>query len=157
MQHGTFVPLSLMYPAADIPVVQLSLRSSFSPKEHLALGRALAPLRDEGILIVGSGLPSYHNLSMMMKRNVSAESSRTFDSWLTRTCVEHSGAERSELLEHWDRAPSARECHPREEHFLPLLVAAGAAEGEAGFRQYHADDSFGHITESGYRFGAALG
>lgn len=154
--HGTFVALSVMYPAADVPVLQLSLRHGLNSQAHIAAGRALAPLRDEGVLIVGSGVPSYHNRSGFFDGNSEAPS-REFDAWLTRACVHTCGAERTKLLEEWEAAPSARAAHPREEHFVPLLVALGAAEGESGFRQYHCDHAFfGRVTESGYRFGAAV-
>lgn len=158
VQQGCFAPLYVMYPAADVPVVQLSLRksqSNFNPKEHLAVGRALAPLRDEGVLIVGSGVPSYHDLSNIFSRAAQVPS-REFDAWLTRTCVGYSGPERSKLLEEWEKAPSARVAHPREDHFVPLLVAAAAAEEEVGFRQYHSGEFLGYVTESGFRFGAAV-
>lgn len=150
--HGTFVPLYVMYPDAMVPVVQLSILSSFDPEAHLAAGRALAPLRDEGILIVGSGLPSYHDLSSMGPP--SREPSQVFDEWLTDTVVGTSGEERSKRLAHWDRAPAARRAHPREDHFVPLLVAAGAAEADPGVRNYHEDGSLGgYTTSSAYRFG----
>jgi aromatic ring-opening dioxygenase catalytic subunit (LigB family) len=156
VQHGTFVPLYVMYPAADVPVLQLSLHSSFDPQKHLAIGRALSPLRDEGVLIVGSGVPSFHNLSQMRRQQqAAARDSHVFDAWLTQACVERKGAERSKLLEEWEQAPSARAAHAREEHLLPLFVAAGAAEEEPGFLQYHSDDAFGFLRDSGFRFGAA--
>ena len=150
--HGTFVPLYVMFPDADVPIVQMSILQSFDPEAHLAAGRALAPLRDEGVLIVGSGLPSYHDLSRMGP--FSEVPSRIFDEWLTETVVDTSGDERSKRLAHWDRAPSARDAHPREDHFIPLLVAAGAAEDDAGVRNYHERGSLGgHTTSSAYRFG----
>ncbi len=150
--HGTFVPMHVMYPHADVPLVQLSIRQDYDPAAHLAVGRALAPLRDRGILIVASGLPSYHDLSHMGPASQTA--SREFDAWLTETMVQHSGEARSSRLLEWDRAPSARQAHPREDHFIPLLVAVGAAEDDAGHRQYHEDDSMGGWTaSSGYRLG----
>ena len=150
--HGTFVPMHVMYPEADVPVVQLSIRADFDPAAHLAAGRALAPLRGEGVLIVGSGLPSYHNLGRMGPD--SAEPSRAFDTWLTEAMVDHVGTERSERLLTWAEAPGARIAHPREDHFLPLLVAVGAAEADAAVRDYHEGDSFGgHTASSGYRLG----
>ena len=149
--HGTFVPAFVMYPEAQVPVVQLSIRQDFEPEAHLELGRALAPLRDEGVLIVGSGLPSYHNLSAMGP--ASADPSRRFDTWLTET-MSRTGAERSDLLASWTDAPAARIAHPREDHFLPLLVAVGAAEDDEAVRNYHEPDSFGgSTTSSGYRLG----
>ena len=154
--HGTFVPLYVMFPDANVPVVQLSILQSFDPALHLAAGRALAPLRDEGVLIVSSGLPSYHDLSAMGQ--ASEAPSRTFDEWLTETMVETAGEERSGRLLHWDSAPAARSAHPREDHFMPLLVAVGAAEGEPGVRNYHEKGSLGgHTTSSAYRLGAPVG
>lgn len=129
--HGTFVPLVVAFPAADIPVVQLSLERRFDPAEHIAIGRALAPLRDEGVLIVGSGMPAFHDLSKLGPP--SKTPSTEFDRWLTKAMVDHRGAERSRRLEQWATAPSARECHPAPDHLLPLLVAVGAAEDEPAF------------------------
>lgn len=125
--HGVFVPLKLVTPEADIPVVQLSLKAGLDPAAHLAAGRALAPLRDEGVLIVGSGM-SWHNM-----RGFSPEFSHrsaVFDAWLETAVGDPAG--RDEALAQWDKAPHAREAHPREEHLLPLMVAAGAAAGEPG-------------------------
>ncbi len=151
--HGTFVPLYVMFPEADVPIVQLSILRGFDPQAHLAAGRALAPLRDEGVLIVGSGLPSFHDLSRFGR--AAAVPSRTFDTWLTETMVDTTGDERTSRLIDWERAPAAREAHPRQDHFVPLLVAVGAAEHEAGVRNYHEPGFFGgHITSSGYRLGA---
>ena len=150
--HGTFVPAYVMYPDADVPVVQLSVDRSFDPALHLEAGRALAPLRDEGVLIVGSGLPSYHNLSNFGPEG--AENSRTFDAWLTETMVEANRTDRSRRLLEWTSAPAARLAHPREEHFIPLLVAVGAAEADPAVRNYHEDSMFGRITSSGYRLHA---
>ena len=151
--HGTFVPAYVMYPDATMPIVQMSVRADFDPAAHLAAGRALAPLRDEGVLIVGSGYPSYHNLSAMGP--AAHEHSIAFDTWLTEAVVGGAGAERSNQLARWAEAPSARIAHAREEHFLPLLVAAGAAEDEAAAAQYHETDAMGAgIASSSYRFGA---
>jgi len=150
--HGTFVPMHVMFPHADIPIVQMSILSSFDPEQHLAAGRALAPLRDEGVLIVASGLPTYHDLSSM---GPSAKApSATFDEWLTETIVATTGDERATRLTNWDKAPAARQAHPREDHFIPLLVAAGAAPDDPGIRTYHESGSLGGFTtSSAYRFG----
>lgn len=150
--HGTFVPAFVMYPEADIPIVQLSVRKDFVPAKHIELGRALAPLRKEGVLIIGSGLPSYHNLSMLGP--ASTEPARAFDSWLTDTMVGRTGPDRTARLLNWTNAPAARLAHPRDEHFLPLLVAVGAAEADDAVRNYHEPDSFGWTASSGYRLGA---
>jgi len=130
--HGTFVPLMVAWPNEDgarVPCVQLSLVRGLDPAKHLALGRALAPLRDEGVLLVGSGM-SYHDLGTLMTRRGRARS-EPFDAWLG----EIAGApadERDEALERWETAPNARLAHPRAEHLLPLMVVAGAAGEDAG-------------------------
>lgn len=148
--HGVFVPLAAAYPEANVPVFQLSIKSDYDPELHLAVGRAIAPLRKEGVLIVGSGL-SYHNLRQF---GPGAEvPSREFDAWLTETVCESSSEERNEKLRNWSSAPSARLAHPREDHLIPLMVAAGAAEEEKGVRVYHEDSFFGGISVSSYRFG----
>ncbi len=149
--HGMFSPMAVIYPEANVPVLQLSLKAGLDPREHLALGRALAPLRDEGVLIVGSGL-SYHNLREFGARARGA--SQAFDAWLQQVVVGGSPAERSAQLIAWEAAPSARKAHPREEHLLPLMVAVGAAEGEAGVCTYHEDNFMGGVAASSFRFGA---
>ncbi len=121
--HGTFVPLKLAYPKADIPTVQLSLKRGLDPETHLALGRALSPLREEGVFIIGSGM-TYHNLRAFGPQ--SAPVAEAFDAWLRETALS-SPAERNRRLIDWKNAPSARLAHPREEHLLPLMVIAGAA------------------------------
>jgi aromatic ring-opening dioxygenase catalytic subunit (LigB family) len=125
--HGVFVPLKLVTPEADIPVVQLSLQRDLDPAAHLAVGRALAPLRDEGVLILGSGM-SWHNMRGFSPAFTGR--SEAFDAWLETAMAEPEG--RDAALRGWARAPHAREAHPREEHLAPLFVAAGAAEGEPG-------------------------
>ena len=126
--HGTFTPLKQTYPHADMPVVQLSLKSALDAAEHLMIGRALEPLRDEGVFIIGSG-DSYHNMRAFGP--AAREPSLMFDKWLTEA-VTSSSAERNARLERWEAAPAARLCHPREEHLLPLMVVAGAAGGDRG-------------------------
>lgn len=128
--HGTFVPLKLAYPLAEVPTAQLSLVEGLDPAEHLAIGRALAPLRDEGVFIVGSGM-SYHDLRALLGSAPVAEPSRAFDGWLAET-VTASPEERDRRLVEWERAPAARASHPRAEHLLPLMVAAGAAGRDRG-------------------------
>jgi aromatic ring-opening dioxygenase catalytic subunit (LigB family) len=144
--HGVFVPLLLATPEADIPVVQLSLRHDLDPEAHLAAGRALAPLRDEGVLIVGSGM-SWHNMRGFSPAFTAK--SEVFDAWLTKAMADP--ATRDAAIRSWDAGPYAREAHPREEHLAPLFVAAGAAEGEPGrlaFRDVAMD-----VAISGYAFG----
>jgi aromatic ring-opening dioxygenase catalytic subunit (LigB family) len=119
----------LMYPQADIPVVQLSLLNSFDPVAHISLGKALASLRDAGVLIVGSGM-SFHNMQAFFSGKSDVKSkSEQFDSWLTKVLTDRSlsSDEREKILSRWQDAPQARFSHPREEHLLPLYVCFGAA------------------------------
>ncbi|WP_165765557.1 DODA-type extradiol aromatic ring-opening family dioxygenase [Burkholderia puraquae] len=149
--HGTFSVMKPLYPDEDIPVVQLSLDPGFDSARHLTVGRALAPLRDEGVLIIGSGL-SFHNLPAM--RDASGyEPSLHFDTWLQRTLVHSHSSERAALLVDWDQAPHARDAHPREDHLLPLMVAVGAAWDEPGSTIYHQTNFAGGLTVSSFRFG----
>jgi len=127
--HGTFVPLAVAWPAADVPVVQMSLVEGLVPDTHLAIGRALRPLRDEGVLILGSGM-SYHDLRGF-SRPEGARHAEAFDAWLQATVCAPPSV-RDEALVRWEQAPAARACHPREEHLLPLMVAAGAAGPDRG-------------------------
>ncbi|HWW73928.1 MAG TPA: class III extradiol ring-cleavage dioxygenase [Pyrinomonadaceae bacterium] len=150
--HGTFAPLAAIYPEADVPVLQLSIRSDYDVDAHLAAGRALAPLREEGVLVVGSGL-SYHNLRRFGAAG--AHPSREFDAWLTEAVCGSTAEGRNRRLRGWTSAPSARLAHPEEDHLIPLLVAVGAAEAEEGERVYHEDSFMGGLTVSSYRFGRA--
>jgi aromatic ring-opening dioxygenase catalytic subunit (LigB family) len=144
--HGVFVPLKVAFPEANIPVVQMSLHASLDPALHLAAGRALAPLRDEGVLIVGSGM-SFHNLRAYGDPRV-RQPAAEFDHWLVHA-AEAPAAERAKLLSDWQAAPWARICHPREEHLLPLMVAAGASE-ERGSHDFGEEVLSGAV--SGVRF-----
>ncbi|GKS86355.1 dioxygenase [Acidovorax sp. SUPP1855] len=149
--HGTFAPLQVMYPAADVPVIQVSLQRDLDPAQHLALGRALAPLRHEGVLIVGSGL-SYHNLRRFGEAGRAP--SVAFDQWLQDALVHADPADRPARLMGWESAPAARIAHPREDHLIPLMVAAGAAEAERADCVYHEEGVYGGVTASSFRFGA---
>ncbi|MBK3867314.1 dioxygenase [Pseudomonas stutzeri] len=148
--HGTFIPLKLMFPEADVPVVQLSLRSDLDPLAHIEAGRALHALRGEGVLIVASGM-SFHNMRGYGDPRFAAISDE-FDRWLT-AAVESAPAQRDLALQRWEQAPAARLCHPprAEEHLIPLLVAAGAAGHSSGHRVF--SDRVMHTTLSAYRFG----
>lgn len=128
--HGMFVPLTLMVPAADIPCVQLSLLASLDARAHIALGNALAALREDNVMILGSGF-STHNLSLL-RTGINAEARRrndAFQDWLLDTCTNpaYDQAEREVRISAWAEAPFARFCHPREEHLLPLMVCVGAS------------------------------
>ena len=149
--HGAFTPLNVIYPNANVPVVQLSLRAGLDPRTHLAMGRAIAPLREEGVLVVGSGL-SYHNLRQFFSPR-GWEPSREFDVWLNGALARQDPAERAQLLTDWESAPQARAAHPREEHLLPLHVAVGAAGSDAAELVYHETDFLGGLYVSSYRFG----
>jgi aromatic ring-opening dioxygenase catalytic subunit (LigB family) len=127
--HGLFIPLMLMYPEADIPCLQLSLLSDLDPASHLRLGRALRGLLGEDILVLGSGF-SFHNMRAFDWSGANRKDGRNdeFQDWLIDTCAgKHTQEERESLLAHWESAPSARYCHPREEHLLPLHVCAALA------------------------------
>ncbi len=134
--HGAFVPLMVPFPEPTIPTFQVSLLRSLDPEQHLAMGRALAPLREQGILIVGSGM-SYHNMRGFRvaagdhagQREV-ADASKAFDDWMLESVLA-APPQREQRLAHWAQAPAARACHPREEHLLPLMVVAGAAGEDA--------------------------
>jgi aromatic ring-opening dioxygenase catalytic subunit (LigB family) len=148
--HGTFSILKPMYPDANVPVVQVSMKRSFDPAEHLAMGRALAPLRDEGILIVGSGL-SYHNL--LQRGPAAAEPAAAFDAWLRRALLDATPEARRDALVHWDQAPAARQAHPREDHLIPLMAVVGAA-GDDPATCIYGELFMGHRAASSFRFGA---
>lgn len=151
--HGVYALLAVTHPDADVPVVQISIRRTYRPEEHLALGRAIAPFRDEGALIVGSG-SSWHNL-----HEPRAGGSDAWDRWLHETLVDVSPEARIERLIDWEHAPNARLVHPEEDHLLPLHVVVGAAETERGsvffsqsgfFREMFGGEG---VNISSYRFG----
>lgn len=147
--HGTFIPLKLTCPEADIPTVQLSLKAGLDPAEHLAIGAALAPLRDEGVFIVGTGM-TFHNLRIF--RDPRAQPiAETFDAWL-REVMELDVAVRNQRLLRWEEAPLARTAHPREEHLIPLMVVAGAAGTDAATLAFNG--TFGDLRLSAFHFGA---
>ena len=146
--HGVFVPFKVMFPQADIPVVQLSLQQGLDPAAHLAIGRALTSLRQDGVLIIGSG-QTYHNIRGFGDGQGPDPAAEAFDAWLREAMVDPS--RRDEALVAWERAPGARAAQPHEDHLLPLMVAAGAASGEPGAIVFH-----GHVLGkpiSGFRFG----
>ncbi|NVM77518.1 aromatic ring-opening dioxygenase catalytic subunit (LigB family) [Duganella sp. SG902] len=150
--HGTFSVAAPMYPAAEVPVVQLALKRSLDAGEHFAIGRALAPLRDAGVLIIGSG-ESYHNLALWGR--LGAAPSAAFDAWLRQTLLTRRGDARAGALLDWERAPAARTAHPRADHLMPLMVAAGAAYDDPATCIY-SELFTGHISHASYRFGADL-
>jgi aromatic ring-opening dioxygenase catalytic subunit (LigB family) len=146
--HGVFIPMKVALPDADIPLAQLSLRHDLDPAAHIAAGRALAPLRDEGVLIVGSGM-SFHNLRVRGPQAVAP--STQWDDALTAAVTDPDPARRAERVADWAALPQARFAHPREEHLLPLMVALGAGGDNAAICA-HRSQVMGW-TVSGYRFG----
>lgn len=149
LDHGVFIPFLLVYPDADIPVTQLSLPQGASEGDLIAIGRAIAPLRDEGVLIVGSGM-TYHNVAGILGRLPGQEQvSAQFDQWLWSALND---TDREAALTRWRQAPDAAMCHPSPEHLQPLLVVAGAGYDEPVERIYNAP-TLGNM-QSGYRFGA---
>ncbi len=147
--HGTFVPLSLMYPEADVPVVMLSMKSSYDPADHIRLGQALAALRNEGVLIVGSGL-TYHNMRGFGQPQ-STPVADAFEDFLNTAITEPSADKRNDMLVHWQDAPGARLAHPQEDHLIPLMVVAGAAGADVGHRVFV--DHVMKVAMASYQFG----
>jgi 4,5-DOPA dioxygenase extradiol len=152
LDHGTWVPLSLLYPAADIPVIQLSLQTHCGAAHHYRLGAALRPLRDDGVLIVGSGSLT-HNL-MALRRDADDRMAppawvSAFDQWVADKVA---AGDVAGLLAWEEQAPHARDNHPSDEHFLPLFVALGAgAEAGRGARIHHSH-TYGTLAMDAYAF-----
>ena len=128
--HGLYVPLTLMYPEADIPTIQLSLINDLDPEQHLAIGRALQALDVDNLLVIGSGF-SFHNMGEFFAPNTQERQlkNQEFEHWLQHTLSDKqlNETERHDLLQHWAHTPHARYCHPREEHLLPLHICYGLA------------------------------
>lgn len=151
LDHGAWIPLKLMYPEADIPVVQLSIQTNRDTRHHHRIGASLAPLRGEGVLIVGSG-GATHNLREFGRYAIDAPPvayARAFDEWLAAGIV--AGAV-EDLLEYRHRAPEALRNHPSEDHFLPLFAPLGAAQGEKGARIYRAIN-YGILSMAAFAWG----
>ena len=148
LDHGAWVPLLLMYPGADIPVLQLSVQSASTPAHHIALGRALAPLREEGVLILGSG-GFVHNLRQLDRTGMDAPEpawSAAFGDWMHKALIEG----RDDDLANYRRlAPEAARAHPTEEHLVPLFVAYGAG---AKATRLHTSTTFGSLRMDAYSF-----
>lgn len=149
--HGVFIPFKLVYPNADIPIVQLSLKKGLDPATHIGVGRALEPLRHQKVLIVGSGM-SYHNMKSFGRGGGAV--SDQFDAWLTEAVCALNPKVRNEKLCQWSTASGGREAHPREEHLLPLMVVAGAAGTDLGKKVF--TDRVMNATVSAFQFGESL-
>ena len=154
LDHGAWVPLTLIYPEADVPVTQLSVQPSLGPEHHFRMGRALAPLRGEGVLILATGSAT-HNLSKVGRGEVPPAWASEFDEWLFRKISE--GA-LDELLDYRRLAPHASVAHPTDEHLLPLFVAMGAGSGEfkARGRNLHRGWTWGSLSMAAYGFGSVV-
>lgn len=159
--HGVFIPLMIMFPEADIPVVAVSLHSSLSAKENIQIGKALSSLRNEGILFIGSG-QSFHNMRALFNPTPNTvKSSKEFNEWLKGTMtlkkeregdVDKKYEEMLMQLMQWDKTPFGRICHPREEHLLPLLICAGVAGEDSKPEIIFDSDSFMNHHVSSYVF-----
>jgi 4,5-DOPA dioxygenase extradiol len=150
LDHGAWSPLVLAYPAADIPVLQLSIQSHRDPAHHLALGRALAPLRDEGVLIMATGSLT-HNLRMLDRSDSHppADWAASFADWMAQKLEQRDDAA---LLDYRQQAPFAARNHPTDEHLLPLYVALGAATPGAPATRVHASFAHGSLSMDSYSF-----
>jgi len=153
LDHGAWVPLRQMYPLADIPVAQISIQPHLGAAHHLRIGKALAPLADEGVLIVGSGSIT-HNLGEFRIQPEDAASLtyvKDFQDWFAARVAARDDAS---LVRYRELAPSAARAHPTEDHILPFHVALGAAAGAERHERLHAGVTFGVIGMDDYAFGA---
>jgi 4,5-DOPA dioxygenase extradiol len=151
LDHGAWVPLMLMYPQADIPVTQLSIQADLGPAHHHRLGKALAALRSENVLILASGSAT-HNLAHFRRYTLNDAAPgwvNDFREWVSAAVAE---GRDGDLLEYRGLAPHAADNHPTEEHFLPLFVALGARTLDAPGRRVHASDTYGVLAMDAYRF-----
>ncbi|HTR85897.1 MAG TPA: class III extradiol ring-cleavage dioxygenase [Reyranella sp.] len=151
LDHGAWVPALLGWPAADIPILQLSVQPYMTPAHHIALGRKLAPLREEGVLVMGSGSAT-HNLRRLLRgqHELPPEPwAKAFDDWVADTVEK---GDEAALADYRSRAPNAREAHPTDEHFLPLHVAFGAAGEGAKGKALHRSFASGNLSMASYAF-----
>lgn len=151
IDHGAWVPLRFMYPEADVPVVQLSVQTDLGTAHHLRLGEALAPLTEDGVLVIGSGHAT-HNLrdwSLHRRGGATLDYVPRFANWLHERLA---AGDRDSLLTYRDLAPEAARAHPTEEHFLPLYVALGAAGRDATVDRFYAAVEDGALAMDAYAF-----
>ena len=151
LDHGAFVPMHLMYPQADVPLVLLSLKQGYDPALHIRVGQAIAGLRDEGVLIMGSGL-TYHDMRGFGS-DAATPVAQAFEQFLAQTLAEPDPVRRHERLVAWTEGPQARRAHPREDHLIPLMVAVGAAQDDMG-RRFLLDHAL-KVDMGSYEFGGA--
>jgi 4,5-DOPA dioxygenase extradiol len=151
LDHGAWVPLMLMYPKADIPVAQLSIQTERGPEHHLKLGRALAPLREDDILVIGTGSMT-HNLRTLARGQLHAPEApwaHDFAEWIHAAIAE---GRTGDLIAYRRKAPNAVLAHPEEDHFLPLFSALGAGGEGAQAERLHASTTFGTLRMDAYAF-----
>jgi 4,5-DOPA dioxygenase extradiol len=153
LDHGAWVPLLLMYPQADIPVVQLSVQSHLGPEHHLHVGRALASLRDEGVLIIGSGSFT-HDLSEFRGHGPNDPAPNWVNGFADWFDIALTNNQTDDLLDYRRQAPFAVKNHPTEEHLLPLYAALGAAEEDARAKRLHASSTYSVLRMDVYAFQA---
>lgn len=153
LDHGAWVPLMHMYPAADIPVVQVSMPHGLEARGAFSLGIALAPLADEGVLVIGSGSLTHNLYEFRMGDAAEAGYAREFSAWIRAAVL---AGETDRLVSALHQAPHAERAHPTTEHFLPLLVAAGAARDSAPATVLDGGIRHGVLAMESYVFGAAL-
>ncbi|WP_395608081.1 DODA-type extradiol aromatic ring-opening family dioxygenase [Pseudomonas sp. B22129] len=151
LDHGAWVPLRHLYPQADIPVIQVSMPIWMTPQDALRLGQALAPLRHEGVLIMGSGSLT-HNLYEFRSASVNTDYVQPFCDWATRQLKARDTAM---LLAYRTQAPEAVRAHPSEEHFFPLFVALGAAGPDYEVNLIEGGVTYGVLSMDSYLFNAS--
>lgn len=151
LDHGAWVPLRIMYPRADVPVVQLSIQTGLDGAHHLAVGRALEPLREEGVLVVGSGNATHNLAERGPLEAPPVPWARAFDDWLKDAVTE---ARWGELVNFADAAPDALRNHPTPDHYLPLIVALGAAGEGARGRRIYAGFTYATLSTAAFSFAA---
>ena len=149
LDHGAWVPLKLMYPAADIPVLQIALQPQLGAAHHLALGNALHGLGDEGVLVIGSGSATHNLAEIRFGGGMPAGWATVFDDWLCAAAV---AGDVDALVDYRRRAPHAARNHPSEEHYFPLLVALGAAGVGARGEILHRSMTFGSLSMTDIAF-----
>jgi 4,5-DOPA dioxygenase extradiol len=152
LDHGAWVPLMLMYPDAGIPTIQLSVQTRLGTAHHVKLGQALAKLRDDDILVLGSGGYT-HNLRTLSRGNIAAAEpawAHDFSEWVGEALTK---GRTQDLIEYRRRAPYAAQAHPSEEHFLPLFMALGAGGEGAKAKRLHTSTTFGSLRMDAYAFG----
>jgi aromatic ring-opening dioxygenase catalytic subunit (LigB family) len=146
--HGVFVPMLIADPDAGIPVVTMSIRKDYDPAAHIALGEVLVDLREQGVVIIGSG-NSYHNLRSFLDGE--SKTAATFDNWLQKAVTQPGYDDRKSALLEWASAPMARQAHPEEDHLIPLMAVVGAGGSDPAITDFH--DVIGGKAISGFRIG----